>query len=275
MNFFKLYIGDYQRDTAHLSIAEHGAYLLMLQHYYATEKPLPAGKALHRMLRAQDKSERDAIDAVAERFWRTTADGLVNDRCDREIKKASAQAETNAGIAREREAKRKAAREAHGKSTNRATNEQPNQTPDTRHQTNPQHPATSTGGGAGDSDSPPEPSMAGIVCGQLRRLGIADTNPGHPSLLALLEAGAQPSEFAAFADKAKGKSSPFAYLLRAVASERESAAQMAGKLHQGAMPAPAATTREQRQAATVRAWMGAALQPQPDEVTHAAPAALR
>lgn len=46
MNFFKLYIGDYQRDTAHLSVTEHGAYLLMLQHYYATEKPLPPGKAL-------------------------------------------------------------------------------------------------------------------------------------------------------------------------------------------------------------------------------------
>ena len=103
MNFFKLYIGDYQRDTAHLSIAEHGAYMLMLQHYYATEKPLPSGKALHRMLRAQDKTEREAIDSVATQFWLTTDDGLVNDRADVEITKAAAQADTNARIARERE----------------------------------------------------------------------------------------------------------------------------------------------------------------------------
>lgn len=132
MNFFKLYIGDYQRDTAHLSITEHGAYVLMLQHYYATEKPLPTGKALHRMLRAQDKAERDAIDSVAEQFWKSTENGLVNERADVEIAKACAQGETNARIAREREARRKAQREQHEQSTNRATNDQPNQTPDTR-----------------------------------------------------------------------------------------------------------------------------------------------
>ena len=132
MNFFKLYIGDYQRDTAHLSITEHGAYVLMLQHYYATEKPLPTGKALHRMLRAQDKAERDAIDSVAEQFWKSTDDGLVNERADVEISKACAQGETNARIAREREARRKVQREQHEQSTNRATNDQPNQTPDTR-----------------------------------------------------------------------------------------------------------------------------------------------
>lgn len=133
MNFFKLYIGDYQRDTAHLSITEHGAYMLMLQHYYATERPLPTGKALHRMLRAQDRAERDAIDAVAARFWTATEDGLVNGRADEEITKAGAQADTNARIAREREDRRRAARERNEQSTNRATNDQPNQTPDTRH----------------------------------------------------------------------------------------------------------------------------------------------
>jgi len=127
LNFFKLYIGDYQRDTAHLSVTEHGAYLLMLQHYYATEKPLPVGKALHRMLRAQDKAEREAIDTVVAQFWQETDDGLVNERADVEITKAGAQAETNRTIAQAREAKRKASREGNDKSTNRATNDQPNQ----------------------------------------------------------------------------------------------------------------------------------------------------
>jgi uncharacterized protein YdaU (DUF1376 family) len=131
VNFFKLYIGDYQRDTGTLSLSEHGAYMLMLQHYYATEAPLPIGKALHRMLRAQDKAEREAIDSVAKRFWTETDAGLVNERADAEITKASAQAETNARIAREREARRKSTRNVDEQSTNRATNDQPNQTPDT------------------------------------------------------------------------------------------------------------------------------------------------
>lgn len=126
INFFKLYIGDYQRDTAHLSITEHGAFMLMLQHYYATERPLPTGKALHRMLRAQDKAERDAIDAVAAQFWTATDAGLVNARADEEITKAAHQADTNARIAREREERRKAARKPDEPSTNRSTNDQPN-----------------------------------------------------------------------------------------------------------------------------------------------------
>lgn len=149
MNFFKLYIGDYQRDTAHLSIAEHGAYMLMLQHYYATESPLPTGKALHRMLRAQDKTERDAIDSIVSKFWNETSDGLVNERADAEITKAAAQADTNRTIALQREALRKAKREQHEGSTNRATNDQPNHshTPEKREET------------------PPTPRKRGSVCG--------------------------------------------------------------------------------------------------------------
>lgn len=137
MNFFKLYIGDYQRDTAHLSIAEHGAYLLMIQHYCATEKPLPTGKALYRMLRAQSKIEHDAIDAVAAEFWRLSGDGLVNDRAAVEIEKSHAQAEANRRVAEAREEKKRATkckRTEHESfndppkepSTNRSTIDQPN-----------------------------------------------------------------------------------------------------------------------------------------------------
>ncbi len=108
MNFFKLYIGDYQRDTGSLSLAEHGAYMLMLQHHYATERPLPVGPSLHRMLRAQTRAERDAIDNVSARFWRQTVDGLVNDRAHAEIAKAATQADTNRRIAEQREAKKRA-----------------------------------------------------------------------------------------------------------------------------------------------------------------------
>lgn len=95
MNFFKLYIGDYQRDTAHLSIAEHGAYSLMLQHFYATEKPLPTGKALYRMLRADGPSDREAIDSIARQFWTEGEDGLINVRAAEEIRKSDHQRTVN------------------------------------------------------------------------------------------------------------------------------------------------------------------------------------
>ena len=227
MNFFKLYIGDYQRDTAHLSITEHGAYLLMLQHYYATEKPLPTGKALHRMLRAQDKGEREAIDAVAAQFWTVTADGLVNGRADAEITKADAQADTNQRIAREREARRKAAREAHGASTNRATNDQPNQTPDTRHQT-PEETALAVS--ARDPDDPntpaPEPptTRAGAVCRRMNAAGLAAVNPAHPKLAALLAAGITDAELEAAAADAAQRGKGFAYALAAAEGQRRDAA---------------------------------------------------
>lgn len=155
MNFFKLYIGDYQRDTAALSIAEHGAYVLMLQHYYATEQPLPQGKTLHRLLRATQKAERDAIDSVVAHFWVSKDGGLVNLRAEAEISKASKQCSTNRATAQTREDARRRARTEHescdessnGSNTNRPTNRArteheslhetghtrtQNQTPDTR-----------------------------------------------------------------------------------------------------------------------------------------------
>lgn len=231
MNFFKLYIGDYQRDTAHLSVTEHGAYLLMLQHYYATEKPLPTGKALHRMLRAQDKAEREAIDAVVSQFWQETEAGLVNERADVEITKAGAQADTNRSIAQAREAKRKAAREGNERSTNRATNDQPNhsQTPDTR--LSPISTESTSTSVAHD------PTQGARVCLALKAHGI-NGNPSHPMLLALIAAGATAQEFVNAAPSAAGKADPFAYLLGVVKGQRRDAAEAAQGLHKGAMPAP-------------------------------------
>jgi uncharacterized protein YdaU (DUF1376 family) len=132
LNFYKHFIGDYQRDTGHLSVTEHGAYRLMLDVYYATEKPLPADrKALYRLLRAETAADRSAIDAVASQFWAQTPAGLINKRADAEIEKAEKQAETNRQIAIAREAKKreraeqeaaaKLAREQHEQSTNRGT----------------------------------------------------------------------------------------------------------------------------------------------------------
>lgn len=108
MNFYKHYIGDYQRDTGHLSLAEHGAYRLMLDAFYATGKPLPMDKkALYRLLRAATAVERKAIDMVCAQFWEISSAGLVNRRAALEIEKAAKQAEINRQIAIEREKRKR------------------------------------------------------------------------------------------------------------------------------------------------------------------------
>ena len=108
MNFYKHYIGDYQRDTGHLSVTEHGAFRLMLDVYYATEKPLPLDrKALYRLLRAESGLDRIAIDSVINQFWVETNEGFINRRADAEVAKADKQAEVNRQTAIAREAKKR------------------------------------------------------------------------------------------------------------------------------------------------------------------------
>ena len=108
---------------------------------------------------------------------------------------------------------------------------------------------------AGDVIAGFRPTQAGALCGALRRAGIADTNPGHPRLLALLEAGAQEAEFTGFVRQATAKApgAPFAYLLAMVEGERTRAASGAAGLHRGAMPNKQEAL-EQRNKAVGQSW---------------------
>ena len=82
------YPGDYARDTAHLSLAQHGAYRLLLDHYYATAAPLPGQSgALYRICRAFDEAERKAVDFVLSEFFELRTDGYHNFRADVELAK--------------------------------------------------------------------------------------------------------------------------------------------------------------------------------------------
>lgn len=91
MNFYKHYIGDFQRDTGHLSLTERGAYRALLDHHYATEKPLPADTtALCRLVGAVSKAEREAVANVLREFWhQDDSGGWINRRAMKEMEKAS------------------------------------------------------------------------------------------------------------------------------------------------------------------------------------------
>lgn len=90
MNYYERYCGDYARDTAHLSLAEHGAYTLLLDAYYSTERGLPEPYGpLYRLCRAMNKAEQGSVRVVADEYFPVGEDGLRhNARADRDLAKA-------------------------------------------------------------------------------------------------------------------------------------------------------------------------------------------
>lgn len=86
MNYYRRYSGDYLRDTARLSMIEHGAYTLMLDYYYAEESPLPLDvDEIYTMVRAMKPADRQAVDKVLAKFFTKADDGYRNKRADAEI----------------------------------------------------------------------------------------------------------------------------------------------------------------------------------------------
>jgi uncharacterized protein YdaU (DUF1376 family) len=89
VNYYERHLGDYAKDTVHLSQAEHGAYNLLMDRYYATEAGIPE-KTAYRIGKANTKAERDAVDFVLSEFF-VLEDGVWNKgRIQEEIIKAQA-----------------------------------------------------------------------------------------------------------------------------------------------------------------------------------------
>ena len=84
MHYYKRHLGDYAKDTRHLSMAEHGAYCLLLDYYYATEKPIPDARC-ERIANAYADEEKKAVRQVLSEFFKETKDGWRNLKADQVI----------------------------------------------------------------------------------------------------------------------------------------------------------------------------------------------
>lgn len=87
MNYYERHLGDYAKDTGHLSLLEHGVYTLLLDRYYATERGLPADQ-VYRLARARTDDERAAVDVVLGEFFVMSGNLWVNGRVEEELEKA-------------------------------------------------------------------------------------------------------------------------------------------------------------------------------------------
>ena len=70
MHYYTFNIGDYRRDTSHLSLLEHGIYRQLLDSYYLSEQPLCGDDAvLMRTHCIRTDDEREAFKNVLEDFF--------------------------------------------------------------------------------------------------------------------------------------------------------------------------------------------------------------
>ena len=86
MNYYRHNIGDYRRDTAHLSLLEHGVYRQAIDQYYLTENPLPKDlESVSRILLVRSPEEQKALEIILKEFFILTKDGYTHKRCEIEL----------------------------------------------------------------------------------------------------------------------------------------------------------------------------------------------
>lgn len=83
MYYYQHHIGDYRRDTSHLTILEHGAYRQLLDLYYISEKPLDANAL--RLVCARSSDEVKAVEQILCEFFTLKNGKYYHKRCEDEI----------------------------------------------------------------------------------------------------------------------------------------------------------------------------------------------
>lgn len=238
MNYYPFHIGDFRSATLHLNNAEELAYRRALDWYYDTEKPIPLDiQWVSRRLRVATQD----LETVLKDFFSCTADGWIHERCDREIATYTALADKNRRNG-QKGGRPKASIQpknnpvgsesvASGPPVASQTN--PNQEPRTNNQEEiPPNPPT------GDSPDSPDgsieifaarvPTQQGAVCLALKSVGVADVNPSHSKLLALLGAGVTLESIVAAARDCVDRGKPsFRYVLGCVERQEQEARDLA------------------------------------------------
>ncbi len=90
MHYYQHNIGDYARDTGHLSVIEHGIYRLLLDWCYLNEKPITTEQAM-RIARGYQVETQ----SVLSEFFSPSDDGWTHKRVVQEVASYHAKAQKN------------------------------------------------------------------------------------------------------------------------------------------------------------------------------------
>jgi uncharacterized protein YdaU (DUF1376 family) len=105
-SFMPFYTGDWLRSTGHLKAAEHGAYLLLVLHYWDTQKPLTSDeedlRRIARMTRREWNESRERILSFFELIDKKYHHFRVEKEITRASEKYKARSENGAKAANKR-----------------------------------------------------------------------------------------------------------------------------------------------------------------------------
>ena len=217
MNYYEHHLGDYAAATAHLSWDEDMAYQRLMRAYYRTEKPIPADiKAACRLVRADSRSQRDAVASVLREFFELLDDGWHQRRCDAEItryrdKQAKASRSANARWAtKPTHSEGNANASTDAMRTHSEGNAPRHQTPDTR-----------------ETKDQREHIRGVCACALVEVRKSFPQADESADLLALVEQGATPGEIGAIAAEAATKGKGWPWVVTTVVGRRQDAAKLA------------------------------------------------
>lgn len=103
MHHYSFNIGDYRKDTGHLTLLEHGVYRMLLDSYYENEGPLKADDA--RLMRThciRTAEEEQAYKNVITDFFQEENGYYRHEGCDKVLEKIYAKSEKARAAAQER-----------------------------------------------------------------------------------------------------------------------------------------------------------------------------
>lgn len=96
MHYYTFNVGDYRKDTGHLTTLEHGIYRQLLDWYYLDETPIPKEtQTVIRRLRLGSDSDIQSLKNVLNDFFVLQDDGYHQGHCDVVIAKYHENADKN------------------------------------------------------------------------------------------------------------------------------------------------------------------------------------
>jgi uncharacterized protein YdaU (DUF1376 family) len=96
LHYYHFNIGDYRKDTVHLSRLEHYIYRNLIDWYYLDECPIPLEtQSVARRLRLETEDEQKSLIAVLQDFFFESKEGWRHKRIDADIEKYHSQCATN------------------------------------------------------------------------------------------------------------------------------------------------------------------------------------